>query len=234
LSIDRRVAAIAMVTSAVVMVPLVVLTEAPVPEETARRSASAVNDPEAVEALARLVERGRRGSWLVEYATERSPVGGETSAGRVIVASLPPSSVVTDGRTLTATIDGRSVTCVEPGEGPRCAEGAAPGGPDIREMLGGVTRRDLYAVTRSRRRSAGGEGSACFDLIATESNRVPGALIHEAELCYARDGILLAARVESGMTIDTRTALRVERDIGEDDLLGLVDEFGLPPSPGSG
>lgn len=235
-TIDRRVAAIALAASVAIIVPLAVLTELPVPESAAHRTAVVVNDPEAVEALARLIESGGRGTWLVEYATERAPVGGESRSGRVIVSSLPPSSVVTDGETLTATIDGRSFTCVKSGPGPSCADGApsVPDVPDIREMLAGVTGPDRYAVTRLQRRSIGGENASCFELASTGPTSVPGVLIREAELCYASDGVLLAARVESGMTIDTRTGLRVERDIGEDDLLDLVDAFDVPLSPGSG
>ena len=217
------------------MAPLAAVTEPSLPEGSAPREAVTVNDPKALEALTRLVERGRAGAWLVEYVTERNPTDGESRTGLVVAASLPPSTVVTDGETLTATIEGRSFTCVELKAGSSCAEGApsAPGGEDVREMLAGVTGPNRYAVTRSRPRSIGGETSSCFEVKATTAASMPRGLIRAAELCYANDGVLLGADVESGMTIDTRTALRVVRDIGEDELFDLLDGFDLPWTRGS-
>ncbi len=234
-TIDRRVGAVAVAVSAAVVLPMLAFTAAPLPERDEPGTEAPESDPEAVEALTRLVERGREGAWLVEYVTERTRSGGGSRSGSVVAANVPPNSLVTDGETLTAKIGGRSFACARLEAGSRCAEGATQSGDgvDLGEVLAGVAGPGRYAVTASPRRSIAGEVGECFELAAAPASSVPAGLARDAELCYARDGVLLAARVERGATTDTRTAESVERGIDEDDLLALLDQFEMSAPRGS-
>lgn len=235
-TLDRRAGAVALAVSAAVVLPLLALTESPLPEHVSTALEAAVNDPEAVSALSRLAELGGEGSWLVEYETERSVTGGASRTGRVIAATVPPSSVVTDGETLEATIDARSYSCARLDTGPICSEGEprTEGAPDIGAVVAGVAGTDRYAVSRAEGRSIAGEPADCFELDAAEEASLPGGMVREAVLCYAVDGVLLSARVATGTATDGRTALRVERDIDRRDLIDLLDGFDAPAPPDAG
>lgn len=218
------------------MLPLAAFTSAPLPKLAAVGPAVPANDPEAVRALARLVRLAREGAWMVQYATTRTRAGVGVRTGSVVVASSPPSSVVTDGDTLTATIDGRVFDCERVDAGTRCAEGPPASGQeaDIGRVLAGVTESGRFAVTRSEPRSIAGEQAQCFELLATATMSGAGDLVRDAKYCYARDGVLLAVRIEAPTATDARTAVSVRRDIVRRDLMALLDRFEVPRSTGSG
>ncbi len=234
-TIDRRTGAVALVVSAVALLPTVAFTESPLPGRDQAHPTAGASDPEAVAALSRLVALGAEGPWMVEYETERVLAGGGSRAGRVVAASLPPSSIVTDGEFLEATIDKRSFSCARLDTGPICSEGEPQpdGAPDLGALVVGVAEPGRYVVTRSGGRSIAGESAECFELNVAASS-IPSGMVRDALLCYAADGVLLSAHVATGTAVDERTAVIVERDIDRGDLVDLLDELDVPVSPGSG
>ena len=221
--------------SAAIVVPLAALTKAPLPVSDPSGSvAASAHDEAALDDLARMVRSGAEGSWLVEYTVRREAAGREPYESSVVAASAPPSRIVTDGETLTATIGARSFACTLTENGSTCSEAAPssvePGGAGA--LLDAATGGERYAVTRADPRVVAGERTECFRFAAPAY--VAPAFPREAEYCYAPDGLLLAASVERAGETDTRTATRVERGIGSTDLLELLDPFdaGEPTGPG--
>lgn len=222
--------------SAAIVVPLTALTEAPLPGSgPAGSEAQRVHDEAALADLERLVRSGAEGSWLVEYGVRREVVGRAPYESSVVAASVPPSSVVTDGETMTATIAERSFACTLTGSGSTCSEAAPPSPVDpvgAGALLDAATGGGRYSVTRAEPRMVAGEPTECFRFAAP--THVVSTFPREAVYCYTSDGLLLAASIRREGETDTRTATRVVRGIGSTDLLELLDPFdaSMPTGPG--
>ena len=233
-TVDRRVALASVVVSALVVLPIAALARAALPDRVgAERGAhQKVHDPLALKALLRLVESGDAAAWRVEYVVKRETQGREPYESDVVAANVPPSRVVTDGETLTAVISDRTFACERTDEGATCSEEGVPAQEGTaRELLSEVAGDGRYAVTLEPRRNVAGEAAECFGFTSPGTG---AAYPVEAEYCYATDGVMLYARVVRENEVDSRTAERVERGIGIEDLLHLLDPFEEPRRAASG
>ena len=219
-SLDRRVAAAAVVISAFALAIPIAVADAPAPT-------GAGGPVAAVRELVALANRGAAQTWLVTYAFTRTT----DTAGQLhdtIVEAHGPSLDVDDGLgSLVVTTQRRTYSCTVVGATPQClarpvaGDTAHPG-----DVYGGAVVSGRYTIARAPAATIAGLDAACFILRLIRGSPIPG-LGFSSEQCYSRDGVPLLSRVQTSAAVDERSALTVRRTVGRAELLSVLQPYGL-------
>lgn len=219
-SLDRRVAAAAVVISAFALAIPIAVADAPAP--------TGPDEPAAlVRELVALANRGAEQSWLVTYAFTRTT----ESAGQLhdtLVVAHGPSIDVDDGLgSLVVTTHRRTYTCTVVGDTPQCLTRPVAGGASRPgDVYGGAVVGGRYTVARAPAATIAGLDASCFFLRLISGLPIPG-LGFSSEQCYSRDGVPLLSRVQTSAAVDERSALTVRRTVGRAELLSVLQPYGL-------
>jgi hypothetical protein len=210
--VDRRIAAVVLVLGVVsILLPTVIARDA------------ATGDDAAAADLVALARRQERGSWLVDFQFTRALHNGGDLDQPVTEANRPPTHVTASGSTVTVDFGDKVASCTETGDGPRCIERRDDPSLASSVVYREVLRLGAYTVERVADRAIAGERAHCFLLVA--KGRTWPQIGERAEQCYADDGVPLRSAVTGARATDTRTAVRVERDIPASALRALLDRL---------
>jgi hypothetical protein len=231
--VDRWIAVVAPVATAVVLVAAAVLgagaelaapalPPAPVPDDSSR----AVRTD-----LLERTGRSERAVWLVRYEFERETPAGPLRA-RTVNVRRPPDVLTAAFGTLRGRWKGRTVDCVDGPGGRVCASPARARLGRTAGPLAAATEPGSgpYTVQAAGSVRVAGERGRCFRLVA---NGRPGRPVFglEADRCLTRDGLVLRDVVRRADSRDVSTARRVRRTVSDRDFTRLLRGYPMGSDP---
>ncbi|MDQ1466273.1 MAG: hypothetical protein QOH10_688 [Actinomycetota bacterium] len=232
-SLDRRVAASAVVGAALALAIPIAVADGPAPAPPA----GGAGDPVVVvRELVALANRGARATWMVTFAFTRTTANGGRLHNTIVVAHRSASAGSSNGvpididdgfGSLVVTAGVRTYSCTVVNDEPQCLARAA-GGATARPgaVYGGAVVGGRYDIARMPAATIAGLDARCFSLRLRAGLPLPG-LGFSSEQCYSLVGVPLRSRVQRSGAVDERVALTVRRRVGRDDLLALLSPYGL-------
>jgi hypothetical protein len=224
-NLDRRVAAVAALSAALVLGITIAVADGPSPARPGNPVALA-------QELAALANRGARATWMVTFAfTRTTGAGGKLHATLVsahVTAASGRSIDVDEGLgSLVVGTAARSYSCTSVSDKPQClARPRAGGATRPGDVYGGAVVGGRYAISRAPAANIAGVEAQCFVLRLSTGNPIAG-LGFSSEQCYSADGVPLRSRVQSSGALDERVALTVRRVVGRGELLAVLEPYGL-------
>jgi hypothetical protein len=226
-SLDRRVAASAVLVAALALAIPMAVADAPALELPGHERIDLALE------LAGLANRGTETGWMVTYEFTRTNAARNQLHDTILVAHVPaggvrPSLDVDDGfGSLVVTAGSRTYSCTVRLEDPECLERATvdraahPG-----DVYGGSVVSGRYDISAAPSERIAGLEAQCFHLQLKQGNPVPG-LGFSSQQCYSNAGVPLRSRVQGSTATDERLATTVRRTVGRADLLPLLAPYGL-------
>ena len=226
-SLDRRVAASALVVAALALAVPMAVADAPAIERPGQE-----RNTLALE-LAVLANRGVTTSWMVKYAFTRTNTARNQLHDTIVVAHVPPTDDrpaldIDDGLgSLVVTSGRRTYSCTVPDEKPECLgrttvdRTSLPG-----DVYGGAVVSGRYDIAAAPSQRIAGLETRCFFLRLRRGTPVPGLGFSSLQ-CYSIDGIPLRSRVQGSTATDERLATNVVHPIGRAQVLPLLEQYGL-------
>jgi hypothetical protein len=225
-SLDRRVAAAAVLGAALTLAGPIAASDDPAPTRHG-------NDPvELTRELVAVANRGARASWLVTYGFTRFAADRNRLHDTIVVAHLRstgrPALDIDDGLgSFVVTVGDRMYSCTATRDEPECLERTAPertARPG--DVYGGAVVSGRYGIERLPSLHIAGLEARCFALRLRKGAPVPG-LGFRSEQCYSNAGVPLRSLVQGATATDVRVAITVRRALGRADLLPLLSPYGL-------
>jgi hypothetical protein len=225
-SLDRRVAASAVVGAALALAIPIAVADAPAPAPPGGDRLVLARE------LADLANRGARATWLVTFAFTRTNTAGNQLHDTLVIAhrsAIDRSSIeIDDGLgSLLVTAGGRTYSCTVGKDQGRCqvtARAVATARPG--DVYGGAVVGGRYDIERAPSSTIAGLVAPCFVLRLRTGVPVAG-LGFSSKQCYSDDGVPLFSRIARQGGTDERVALTVRRRVGRDDVLPLLAPYGL-------
>jgi len=220
-SVDRRVAATAVVGAALVLAIAIGGSDAPRPAGAGAERLVIARE------LAALANRGARATWLVTFAFTRTNATGGQLADTLVIAHRGSFEVDEGLGSLVVDAGSHTYSCTVVGAQARCLTTAAPGGTaQPGDVYGGAVVSGRYDVARAASATIGGLFAHCYVLRLLTGAPLAG-LGYSSEQCYSLDGVPLRSRIARPGGTDERVALTVRRAVGRDDLLPILAPYGL-------
>jgi len=226
-SLDRRVAASAVVVAAVALAIPMAVSDTPALDVTGHERIDLARE------LAALANRGVGASWLVTYVFTRTNAARNQLHDSIVVAHVPrtatrPSLDIDQGLgSLVVTSGPRTYSCTVPLDKPECLERptvdrtSRPG-----DVYGGAVVSGRYDISAAPSARIADLEARCFVLRLKQGTPVPG-LGFSSEQCYSSDGVPVRSRVQGAIATDERLAITVGRTVGRSELLPLLERYGL-------
>jgi hypothetical protein len=226
-SLDRRVAASAVVVAAVALAVPMAVSDTPALDVAGHQRIDLARE------LAAVANRGVGASWLVTYAFTRTNATRNQLHDSIVLAHVPgsatrPSLDVDDGLgSLVVTSGPRTYSCTVPLDQPECLERPTVEGTSRPgDVYGGAVITGRYDISAAASARIADLEARCFALKLKQGPPVPG-LGFSSEQCYSSDGVPLRSRVQGPTATDERVAVTVGRTVGRRELLPLLERFGL-------
>jgi hypothetical protein len=186
-AVDRRLALGAFSLVAVVLLGVVAVARAPLPEIY-------TNDPAAARDLVALMKVGERGSWIVSYDFTRTLANGRVLREAMSEGRSPTLHVVITGSSMTIDRSNGSYDCAVVGARTGCERTSRRPSLPASEVLRVAVSLGAYDVVREPGKTIAGMRAQCFRVRATGGGGLPDLGV-ETELCLSRGGIVLRRAV---------------------------------------